>query len=67
MADMLERFNFKLLNIMKTKKRNGSFLTKERYNVLLKKVTNSKNKSSGEKTGRLSKTKKIRRNESRQC
>lgn len=49
MAGMLERFNSKLVNIMDTKKANSGFLTKERYDDLLKKVNNSKNKSSGKK------------------
>ncbi|KAK2578521.1 hypothetical protein KPH14_000990 [Odynerus spinipes] len=49
MYGMLERFNSKLVNIIKTKKTNSGFLTKERYDDLLKKVSNSKNKSSGKK------------------
>ena len=37
MADMLERFNSKLVNIMDTKKANSGFLMNERYDDLLKK------------------------------
>lgn len=49
MADMLERFNTKIANIMNTKKANSGFLTKNKYDDLLKKVSDSKNKSSGKK------------------
>lgn len=46
MADMRERFNAKIVNIMNNKKANSGFLTKETYDNLLKKVNDSKNKRS---------------------
>lgn len=36
MTDMLDRFNFKLVNAMNVKKASRDFLTKERYDDLLK-------------------------------
>lgn len=46
---MIECFNFKLVNIMNTKKENSGFLMKERYDDLLNKVSNSKTKVVGTK------------------
>lgn len=46
---MVERFNSKLVSIMKSKKSNSGFLTRDKYDDLLKKVSDSKNKSSGKK------------------
>lgn len=46
---MLQHFNSKLINIMMAEKENSEFLTKERYDNLIIKMNNSKNKSSEKK------------------
>lgn len=45
MADVLQHFNSKLVDVMNTKQGNSGFLTKERYDDLLIKVNNSKNRN----------------------